>query len=74
MNEFDSVVLAVNLPNHNLERGDVGTVVHVHEGGAAFIVEFMTYGGDTIAVVTLPREHIRPARATELPHARAMAS
>jgi hypothetical protein len=34
----------------------------------------MTYGGDTIAVVTLPREHIRPARATELPHARAMAS
>ena len=74
MNEFDSVVLAVNLPDHNLERGDVGTVVHVHEGGAAFIVEFMTYGGDTVAVVTLSRDQVRSARATELPHTRAIVS
>ena len=73
MKEFDSVVLKVSLPEHNLERGDVGTIVHVHDGGKAFIVEFMTYGGDTVAVVTLSPQQVRPALPTELPHVRAMA-
>ena len=74
MNEFDSVVLTVNLPEHNLKRGDVGTIVHFHEDEAAYIVEFMTFGGDSIAVVTLSRNQVRPALATELPHVRAIAS
>lgn len=74
MNELDSVVITVNLPEHNLKEGDVGTIVHVHDGGAAYIAEFITYGGDTVAVVTLSREQVRPALVTELPHVRAMAT
>jgi len=33
--ELDDVVLECDLPEHGLARGDVGTVVLVHEGGAA---------------------------------------
>ena len=74
MNDFDLVVLTMDIPDKNLTAGDVGTIVHIHDGGAAFIVEFMTYGGDTVAVVTLTREHVRMALETEIPHVRAMAS
>ena len=74
MNEFESIVLTVDLPEHQLTKGDVGTVVHIHEGGAAYIVEFITYGGDTVAVTTLTSKQVRPALATELPHVRALVS
>jgi hypothetical protein len=50
--ELDSVVLARDLPEHGLKRGDVGTVVLVH-AGAGYDVEFMTLDGETLAVVSL---------------------
>lgn len=40
--EHDCVVLTADLPEEKLKAGDVGTVVHIHEGGAAYEVEFMT--------------------------------
>ena len=73
MKEFDAVVLTADIAEHNLKRGDVGTIVHVHDDGAAFIVEFMTFGGDTIAVTTLTSRQLRPVMESELPHVRAMA-
>ena len=50
--EHDCVVLTTNLPDERLEAGDVGTIVHIHKGGAAYEVEFMTLTGETVAVVT----------------------
>ncbi len=73
MKEYDSVVLTVDVPAHRLKRGDVGVIVHVHDDGAAFIVEFMTFSGDTIAVTTLTSEQLRPVMESELPHVRAVA-
>jgi hypothetical protein len=70
MKELDSVVLAVDLPAHRLKAGDVGTIVHVHEGGKGFEVEFVALDGETIAVVTLVPTELRPVGRREIVHAR----
>ena len=58
--KLDSVVLAADLPEHGLTKGDLGTVVLVHESGQGFTVEFMTLAGRTVAVVTLLAHQVRP--------------
>ena len=68
--ELDRVVLAADLPEHSLQRGDIGTVVLVHRGGEGFTVEFMALEGGTIAVVTLRATEVRPVCAKEIAHAR----
>lgn len=69
--EHDTVVLTSDLPVHGLARGDVGTVVMVHAGGG-YEVEFMTLDGETIAVVSLAAEEVRPIGRREIAHARAL--
>ena len=51
--EHDVVILIQDLPEDRLKAGDVGTVVHIHQGGAGYEVEFMTLAGRTIAVATV---------------------
>ena len=70
--ELDVVALAQSLPDYRLEAGDVGTVVMVH-GDGGYEVEFATLSGDTIAVVTLPADSVRPLRRREIAHAREVA-
>jgi hypothetical protein len=60
--ELDVVVLAKDLKEYQLKRGDAGTVVHVYEGGKAYEVEFVTDEGKTLAVVTLSAQDLRPTR------------
>jgi hypothetical protein len=71
--ELDTVVLDHGLKNHNLTRGDVGTVVHCYAGGTAYEVEFVTGEGKTIAVVTLEKSDIRPMQNREILHVREFA-
>jgi len=68
--EHDCVVLTDNVPAEALQAGDVGTVVHIHKGGAGFEVEFMTLTGETVAVVTLLRSQVRPVARGDLTHVR----
>jgi hypothetical protein len=68
--EHDCVVLTKNLPAENLEAGDVGTVVHIHKGGAAYEVEFVTLAGDTVAVATVEATDVRPVGKRDLNHVR----
>jgi hypothetical protein len=49
---------------------DIGAVVMVHQQGQGYTVEFMTLGGETVAVVTLAAEQVRPIRANEIAHVR----
>lgn len=42
---LDVVALKVDLPEYNLWRGQVGTVVEILAGGAAFEVEFSDRNG-----------------------------
>jgi hypothetical protein len=53
--------------------GDVGTVVHVHNSGEGYEVEFMTLTGETVAVVTLLAGQVRPLNRRDLAHTRQLA-
>jgi len=50
---LDVVALTVDLPEYNLWRGQVGTVVEILAGGAAFEVEFSDRKGRTYESVGL---------------------
>jgi len=68
--EHDCVVLTASLPAEGLEAGDVGTVVHIHAGGGAYEVEFVTLAGDTIAVATVDAGNVRPIGKRDVNHVR----
>ena len=68
--EHDCVVLTQDLPEEGLRAGDIGTVVHIHEGAAGYEVEFMTLAGETVAVVTLLPSQLRPIARRDLAHVR----
>jgi Domain of unknown function (DUF4926) len=68
--ELDAVALTCDLPEHGLERGDVGTAVLVHGEGAAFEVEFVGYDGHTVVLLTLESAQVRPLQTHDIPHAR----
>jgi len=63
--ELDTVVLTKDLPQHGLKNGDVGAVVMVYKDGAGYEVEFTTFKGQTISLVTLKPEDIRPVEETD---------
>lgn len=71
--EHDRVVLTTDVPAEGLRAGDVGAVVHVYPDGKAYEVEFVTLGGETLAVVTLEADQVRPVNAREITHARQLA-
>lgn len=68
--ELDTVVLAHDVVEHGLKQGDIGAVVHVYRDNAAYEVEFVTGEGQTVAVLTLLAEAIRPIRKQEILHVR----
>lgn len=68
--EHDCVVLLQDVTEDGLKAGDIGTVVHVHEGGAGYEVEFMTLTGETITVTTLMAAQVRPIRRHDVAHVR----
>jgi hypothetical protein len=70
LQELDRAVLLVDLPQAKLTAGDVGTVVIVHAGGQGYTVEFVTLGGETVAVETLAANQVRAVRADEMTHVR----
>jgi len=51
--EHDRVVLTADFAAEKLAAGDVGTVVHVYPDSRAFEVEFVSLGGDMVAVITV---------------------
>ncbi|MFN6471366.1 MAG: DUF4926 domain-containing protein [Nostoc sp. SerVER01] len=55
---LDVVALIVDLPEYNLWRGQVGTVVELLAGGAVFEVEFSDRHGRTYESIGLRPEQI----------------
>ena len=51
--EHERIVLISGILEEGLVAGDVGTIVHVHPRGEAFVVEFMTLDGNTAAIATV---------------------
>lgn len=71
--ELDRVALTVDLPDHGLVSGDIGTVVLLH-GSQGFEVEFMALDGETIAVVSLSQDQVRAIGPGEIAQARPIAA
>lgn len=72
--ELDTVVLTHDIQEKGLRAGDIGAVVLSHGSGKAFEVEFVTGEGQTIAVLTLQEQEVRPIKAQEILHAREFAA
>ena len=68
--EHDCVILTADLPQDGLQKGDVGTVVHVHNNGAGYEVEFLTLAGETLAVTTVMPSQLRAVSKRDVTHAR----
>ncbi|MBI4201394.1 MAG: DUF4926 domain-containing protein [Chloroflexi bacterium] len=63
--ELDVVALTVDLPDHGLEKGAIGTVVWVYPNQACE-VEFLDVQGYTVALVILTFAQVRPLSASEV--------
>lgn len=72
--ELETVVLTRDIPEHNLEAGDVGAIVHRYADGNGFEVEFVSAAGGIVAALTLKPSDIRPFEGREILHARRIAS
>ena len=70
MREHDSVVLLRDLNNEGLKAGDVGTIIHIHNVGEAFEVEFVTMMGRTVAIATISATDLRPVNPRDITHVR----
>jgi hypothetical protein len=74
---FRDAILTVDLPEHSLAAGDIGTVVERHtvpgrEEG--YSVEFFDMTGRTVAVVTVSSSQLRSPTLTDRPSVRVLAS
>ena len=72
--ELDMVVLLRALPEHGLQAGDIGAVVHCYSDDQGLEVEFVTGSGETVAVVTLERSAVRLMKEGEILHVRDLAA
>jgi hypothetical protein len=63
MDLYDVVEVVNGLPDDKLTAGMVGTIVHVfHEPRLAYEVEFSDTDGQTVAMLPLTPDQIRPVQ------------
>ena len=55
-----------------LQAGDVGTIIHLRASDGAIVVEFMSLGGETVAIATVMPSQARPITGSDLTHARSV--
>ncbi|MBI5637845.1 MAG: DUF4926 domain-containing protein [Nitrospinae bacterium] len=74
---YEQVALAVDVPEFNLKKGDIATLVetvpHPAGGENGCVLEVFNALGASIAVVTVPESHLEPLRADEVLTVRHMA-
>jgi hypothetical protein len=67
---FSRIALAEDLPEMNLRRGDVATIVEYYEGSAGqepgYELEVFNAVGETIAVTTVRESQIEELRGDEV--------
>ena len=70
---FQQVALARDIPEKNLRRGDVATIVDTHPangGEVGYSIEIFNAVGDTIAVTAVPESFLQELTAEEILHVR----
>ena len=74
-NEHQQIVLtapAIGDEQEELKPGDVGTIIHIHPNQEAFVAEFSSLDGETVAIATILPSQARPVTKADLTHARPM--
>lgn len=64
LKEHQQIVLTAPVTGdeqQELKPGDIGTIVHIHPNQEAFVAEFASPGGETIAIATVLPSQARPA-------------
>ena len=67
---YTDVILLNNVPEENLQVGDIGTVVERHEVAGletGYTVEFFDMLGNTVALATLPGSMLRVPTKSDRP-------
>jgi hypothetical protein len=72
--EYQRVALLVDLPEQGLQTGDIGVVVMIHGDHAGYELEIFSADGQTLDVVTVVAEQVRPVRRRDVLHVREMAT
>jgi hypothetical protein len=71
---FTRVSLTEDFPEYSLHKGDLATIVEVHEGGPAqergYSLEVFNAVGETIAVLVVEESKISPVKRNEILHVR----
>jgi len=71
---FTRVSLAKDFPEQSLHRGDLATIVEIHEGAPAqetgYSLEVFNAVGETIAVLVVEESSISPVKRNEILHVR----
>lgn len=72
--EHEVVVLTRDVPNEGLRAGDVGVVLLAHPGRdgipPGYTVEVTTVTGETVAIVDVAADGVRPATEQDIRHVR----
>jgi hypothetical protein len=67
---YQQVVLTTNLPEHNLKKGDVATlidyVIHPETKETGCVLEIFNAIGESIIIIIVPQHHIEPMQADEI--------
>ncbi len=73
--EFQQVALAKDIPESNLRRGDLATIVDMHPangGEVGYSIEVFNALGETIAVTTVPESVLEELTVNEILHLRSL--
>jgi hypothetical protein len=74
--EFQQVALAKDIPESNLRRGDLATIVDIHPangGEVGYSIEVFNALGETIVVTTVPESVLDELTANDVLHVRSLA-
>ena len=74
---YTDVVLACDVPEHRLKRGDIVKLVEHHvapDGTEGYSIEVLNAVGDTIAVAAVPVTALEPLREDEILCARSLSN
>ena len=50
---LDAVIALIDFPSHGVLKGDLGAIVHIHNQGEAYEVEFVDMLGHTKAMFSV---------------------
>jgi hypothetical protein len=71
---FTRVSLAEDFPEYSLHKGDLATIVEIHEGSpeqeTGYSLEVFNAVGETIAVLVVEESKISPVKRNEILHVR----